>query len=109
MNYIDPSTGASPVKTMTASMSLFPAGFRGEKYRSVAGSVWSVVEGAGRVRVGEECWQIGPRDIVAVPSWAWHSVEADEELVVFSFSDEVLQRHLGFWREERGGSREVLK
>jgi gentisate 1,2-dioxygenase len=94
---------------MTASMSLFPAGFRGEKYRSVAGSVWSVVEGAGRVRVGEECWQIGLRDIVAVPSWAWHSVEADEELVVFSFSDEVLQRHLGFWREERGGSREVLK
>jgi len=68
-----------------------------------------VLEGTVWVRVGEECWQIGPRDIVAVPGWAWHSVEADEELVVFSFSDEVLQRHLGFWREERGGSRKVLK
>jgi gentisate 1,2-dioxygenase len=104
MNFIDPSTGASPIKTMTASMSLFPDGFRGAQYRSVAGSVWSVVEGRGRVRVGEQSWEIGPRDVVVVPGWAWHQVEADEALIIFSFSDEVLQRHLGFWREERSGS-----
>jgi gentisate 1,2-dioxygenase len=103
MNYVDPSTGVSPLKTMTASMSLFPAGFRGEAYRSVSGSVWSVVEGRGRVRVGSECWEVERGDIIVVPGWSWHSVEADDELIVFSFSDEVLQRHLGFWREERVG------
>lgn len=101
MNFIDPSTGLSPVRTMTASMSLFPAGFRGQPYRSVAGSVWSIVEGRARVRIGDKVWNVGPKDIVVAPGWTWHAVEADEELVVFSFSDEVLQRHLGFWREER--------
>ena len=101
MNYVDPSTGASPIKTMTASMSLFPTGFRGDGYRSVSGSVVSVVEGAGRIRVGDAAWSVGPRDVVVLPSWAWHEVEADKDLVLFSFSDEVLQRHLGFWRDER--------
>ena len=105
MDFIDPSTGRSPIKTMTASMSLFPSDFEGEQYRSVSGSVWSVVEGRGTVRVGDQQWNIGPRDIVVVPGWAWHSVKADEEMVIFSFSDEVLQRHLGFWREERAVAR----
>lgn len=107
MNFVDPSTGMSPIKTMTSSMSLFPAGFQGVRYRSVAGSVWSVVEGRARVRVGDSIWAVGPKDIVVAPGWVWHSVEAEEELVLFSFSDEALQRHLGFWREERGGSWEI--
>ena len=101
MNFIDPSTGNSPIRTMTASMSLFPAGFRGEAYRSVAGAVWSVVEGNGRVRIGDQIFELGSHDIVAVPGWSWHEVEADEDMILFGFSDEVLQRHLGFWREER--------
>jgi gentisate 1,2-dioxygenase len=109
MTFIDPSTGASPIKTMTATMSLFPQGFAGGRYRSVAGAVWSVVEGRGRIRVGEELWEVGPRDIVVVPGWEWHSVEAEEEMIVFGFSDEVLQRHLGFWREERGGAPESAR
>lgn len=104
MDYIDPATGTSPIRSMSASMSLFPAGFKGEKYRSVAGAVWTVVEGRGVIRVGDERWDVGPKDIIAVPGWTWHSVEASEELVVFGFSDEVLQRHLGFWREEHGGA-----
>ena len=69
MDYIDPTTGRSPIKTMTASISLFPAGFTGQRYRSVAGSVLSVVEGTGRVSVGELSWTVGPRDVFIVPSW----------------------------------------
>jgi gentisate 1,2-dioxygenase len=102
MDFVDPTTSASPIATMTASMTLYPAGYRGLPYRSVAGAVMSVVEGSGRVRVGEEEWTIGPRDVFVAPGWMWRSFETDEDLVVFSFSDEVLQRHLGFWREERG-------
>ena len=101
MDYIDPSTGTSPIKTMTASMSLYPAGFHGDAYRSVSGSVVSVVEGAGRIRVGDAVWTVGARDVFVLPSWVWHQVEAEEDLVLFGFSDEVLQRHLGFWRDER--------
>jgi gentisate 1,2-dioxygenase len=36
-------------------------------------------------------------------------VEAEDELVIFSFSDEALQRYLGFWREERGKPLETGK
>lgn len=101
MDYVDPTTGTSPIRTMTASITLFPAGFRGTAYRSVAGAVMAVVEGGGRCRVGEAEWSLRPHDVFAVPSWNWHRFECDEDLVVFSFSDEVLQRHLGFWRDER--------
>lgn len=107
MNFVDPSTGASPIKTMTASMSLFPASFNGDRYRSVSGSVWSIVEGRGKIRIGDRQWDVGPKDIIVVPGWAWHSVETEEEMIVFSFSDEVLQRHLGFWQEQRAARDEV--
>jgi gentisate 1,2-dioxygenase len=101
MDFVDPTSGASPIKTMTASMSLFPTGFRGAEYRSVSGSVCSVVAGSGRITINDRTFQVGPKDVFIVPSWNWHKVESDEDLIVFSFSDEVLQRHLGFWREER--------
>ena len=101
MDFVDPTAGQSPFKTMTASMSLFPAGYRGATYRSVSGAVMTVVEGSGTVRVGDGEWQVRKNDVFVVPSWNWHSFAADEDLTIFSFSDEVLQRHLGFWRDER--------
>lgn len=103
-DFIDPTTGQSPIKTLTASMSLYPAGFRGELYRCISGTVMAVVEGSGTVRVGDKTWPVGRNDVFVVPSWHWHDFSAGEDLVVFSFSDEVLQRHLGFWREERAGN-----
>ncbi len=101
MNFIDPTTGESPIRTMTASMTLYPAGFDGEMYRSVAGSVCCVVEGRGTVSLSGKDWNVGPNDVFILPSWHWHGFRSDGDLLVFSFSDEVLQRHLGFWREER--------
>ncbi len=104
MDFIDPTTGRSPIKTLTASMSLFPAGFRGVPYRCISGSVMTVVEGEGTVRVGDAEWRVGRNDVFVVPSWAWYSFAAEQECVLFGFSDEVLQRYLGFWREERGAT-----
>lgn len=101
MDFIDPTTGRSPIKTLTASMSLFPAYFQGQPYRCTSGAVMGVVEGTGTVRVGDRSWTVNPHDVFVVPSWNWHSFETSEDLVIFSFSDEVLQRHLGFWRDER--------
>lgn len=101
MDYVDPTTGASPIATMTASMSLFPKGFSGAPYRSVSGAVMAVVEGSGQVRVGDTEWSVTKNDIFIVPGWNWHRISCDEDLILFAFSDEVLQRHLGFWREER--------
>jgi gentisate 1,2-dioxygenase len=99
--YIDPATGRSPIKTMTAAMQLLPKGFAGQEYRSTAGTVMSVVEGRGRVIQEGQQSELGPKDVFVVPGWRWHRFEADEDLVIFSFSDEALQRHLGYWRDER--------
>ena len=99
--YVDPATGCSPIRTMASAMQLLPAAFKGAEYRSIAGSVMSVVEGRGAVTIAGKRWNLGPKDVFIVPSWQWHSFEADEDLVLFGFSDEALQRHLGYWREER--------
>ena len=99
--FVDPATGQSPVRSMTAGMALFPKGFEGQRYRAISGAVMSVVEGSGKVSVGDRTWAVGPRDVFVVPSWQWHAFNAHEDMVVFSFSDQELQRHLGFWRDER--------
>ncbi|AUW60032.1 gentisate 1,2-dioxygenase [Sphingobium sp. SCG-1] len=101
MDFIDPTSAKSPIPTMTASMRLLPAGFSSDPYRCVSGTVMSVVEGHGRVCIGSQSWDIGLNDVFVVPSWTWSQFEVDEELILFGFSDEVLQRQLGFWREER--------
>ncbi|MCK8786086.1 gentisate 1,2-dioxygenase [Roseomonas sp. NAR14] len=99
--YTDPTTGRSPIRTMGAFMQLLPQGFEGTEIRSTDGAVYSVVEGRGTVQVGDERWEVGPRDVFVVPGWAWHAFSASEDLTLFSFSDRPLQEALGFWREQR--------
>jgi gentisate 1,2-dioxygenase len=108
LRFTDPLTGRSPVRTMRAGMRMFPAGFAGESIRSISGSVVSVVEGSGSIRIGAQRFPLRPHDVFVIPSWHWHSFSATEDLVIFAFSDEELQRHLGFWREERATSLEQI-
>ena len=101
LRFVDPATGRSPTPTMSAGLCMFPAGFQGEGYRSTSGAVMSVVEGCGSVTIDGRRFELDRNDVFIAPSWLWRSFQATEDLVVFAFSDEVLQRHLGFWREER--------
>jgi gentisate 1,2-dioxygenase len=39
-----------------------------------------------------------------VPSWKPVVHEADEEAVLFSFSDRPVQEKIGVWREDRGNA-----
>jgi gentisate 1,2-dioxygenase len=39
--------------------------------------------------------------VFVVPAWSWHTHEADEESVLFSFSNRPAQEKLGLFREER--------
>ena len=99
--FTDPTTGRSPIATMGAFMQLLPKGFRGKSLRSTDGAVYSVVEGHGQVRAGDQVWNVGPQDVFVVPSWVHHDFSASEDLVLFSFSDRPLQNQLGLWREQR--------
>jgi gentisate 1,2-dioxygenase len=83
-------------------MQLLPKGFRGKPYRSTDSTVYSVVEGRGRVKVGGETLAWGPKDTFVVPSWMPYELEADDEAVLFSFSDRPVQDVLDLWREQEG-------
>jgi gentisate 1,2-dioxygenase len=49
-------------------------------------------------------FEYSPRDVFAVPSWVPVALEAREESVLFSASDEAVQRAVGVWRERHGVS-----
>lgn len=100
MRYVNPATGGYPMPTIGAFIQLLPKGFRGRRYRSTDATVYSVVEGRGRSRIGERVFEWGSKDVFVVPSWCAVAHEADDEAVLFSFSDRPVQQVLGLWREE---------
>ena len=104
MKYANPLDGGYALPTIAAFLQLLPRGFRGAAHRSTDATVFSVVEGQGRTLVGDEALAWGPRDTFVVPSWRTRRHEADEEAVLFSFSDRAVQERLGLWREERSAA-----
>lgn len=100
MQYVDPATGGYPMPCIGAFMQLLPAGFRGEAYRSTDSTIYSVVEGRGRTRIGSTSFDWKEHDIFVCPSWQTVSHESPTEAVLFSFSDRPAQKAFGFWREQ---------
>jgi len=100
LEYRNPVTGAYPMPTIAAFLQLLPAGFEGRPYRSTDGTVYCAVEGRGRSHVGDRVFEWSPRDVFVVPSWTKVSHRADEDSVLFSFSDRPVQQAMSVWREE---------
>lgn len=100
MQYNNPATGGYPMPTIAAYLQLLPRNFRGEGYRATDGTIYCVVEGRGRSRVGDRVFDWNANDVFVVPSWCRVAHEAAAESVLFSFSDRPVQRALGIWREE---------
>jgi gentisate 1,2-dioxygenase len=100
MQYTNPTTGGYPMLTIGAYIQWLPRGFTGRAYRCTDGTVYSVVEGSGRTRVGDRVFEWEPKDTFVVPSWCRVAHEADQDAVLFSFSDRPAQKALGLWREE---------
>ena len=104
LRYTNPVTGDFAMPTIGTFIQLLPKGFQTAAYRSTDATVFVATEGRGKSRIGDVTVTWGPRDIFVVPSW--HSVthEADEDAVVFSFSDRPVQQKLDLFREDRGGA-----
>lgn len=105
MRYVNPATGGWAMPTIGTFMQLLPAGFKGKPYRNTDGTVVSVVEGCGTAIVtrGDQTWRFpfGPRDHFVLPSWHTVRFEAEDDVVLFSFSDRPVQQALGIHREQR--------
>jgi gentisate 1,2-dioxygenase len=101
MAYVNPVNGGPVMPTLGTYMQLLPKGFTSETWQSTAAFVYSVVEGRGRVVIGDHSFDWGPRDAFVVPGWYPHHFEASEEAVLFSFSDRPVQEKLGLYRDQR--------
>ncbi len=100
MEFVNPATGGPAMPTMGAYIQLLPKGFSARPYRATDGTVFSVIEGAGRVEIGGKSFEFNPRDTFVVPSWQSYALHATEQTVLFSYSDRPVQRVLGLWREQ---------
>jgi len=86
--------------TMATFLQRLPARFAGRGYRSTDGNVFCVVEGRGRVSIGEQDFAFSPHDVFVVPPWQPCRLNAETECVLFRYSDRAAQEALGLWREE---------
>jgi len=99
--FINPLSGGPAMPTIGAFIQLLPKGFRASPYRSTDATVYSVAEGMGKAHVGAESFAFAPKDTFVVPSWHPLRLEAQDECVLFSYSDRSAQQALGIWREQR--------
>ena len=105
MRYSNPVTGDHAMPTMGTFIQLLPKGFHSSAlslHRCRASS--SPSRGAGARGSATTVLEWGPKDIFVVPSWKPVVHEADEESVLFSFSDRPVQEKIGVWREDRGNA-----
>lgn len=102
LKFTNPMTGDFAMPTIGTFIQLLPKGFKTARYRSTDATVFTAIEGKGRSRIGEHTFEWGPRDLFVVPSWRFVTHEADEEAVLFSFSDRPVQQKLDLFREDRG-------
>ena len=104
LKFSNPETGDFAMPTIGTFIQLLPKGFKTARYRSTDATVCAAIEGKGRSRIGEQTFEWGPRDLFVVPSWQWVTHEADEDSVLFSFSDRPVQQKLDLFREDRGNA-----
>jgi gentisate 1,2-dioxygenase len=104
MRYVNPVDGDYAMPTMGTFLQLLPKGFSTARFRSTDATVFVCVEGKGASSIGEQTFHWGPRDIFVVPSWQPVAHEAEDDSVLFSYSDRPVQEKLGLYRENRGNA-----
>ncbi len=98
MQFVNPASGGSAMPTMGTFIQYLPKGFSGGATRVTDGTIYHVVEGRGRTTIGDRTLAWGPRDIFVAPSWLPVAHAADDDAVLFSYSDRPVQKALGLWR-----------
>ncbi len=73
-----------------------PAGGRVDAAKSTANNIYAVISGSARFSAeGGLTETLGPGDVIAVPCWHEHAVEAVEDTSILRVSDEPLLAKLG--------------
>ncbi|CDO36605.1 gentisate 1,2-dioxygenase [Novosphingobium sp. KN65.2] len=99
LEFRNPATGGSVMPTISAQVRLLPAGFETCARQSTESAVFVVVSGTGEAEIGGETFVLSERDVLVVPTWKPTRWRADGDLVLFGFSDRVVQEKLCLYRE----------
>ena len=101
MRYAHPRNGDWVMPTIGPAIQLVPKGMKTADYRSTDGTTFAVAEGRGTARIGDKSFALSRNDVFVGPPWVNRRFEAEDDLVLFAFSDRPVQEKLGLWREER--------
>jgi gentisate 1,2-dioxygenase len=91
--------GREMMPTIAMHLMRQPKGGRIEAPKTTTNHLYAVARGKARFTVeGDFAEALGVGDVIAVPCWHAHSIEATEDAVVFRVSDEPVLRKLGLSR-----------
>lgn len=102
LEYQNPAGGGPALPSMSMKTQVLRPGFHGLTYRHSGSKVYWVIDGAGTSFVGDERFDWGKGDFVAVPPWSpvRHVNDHDAEAKLFRVDDSPLYRTLNIYHEE---------
>jgi gentisate 1,2-dioxygenase len=98
VRFTNPTTGGDALTTMRTEMHRLRSGIATRRSRTSASSVWQVFSGGGVVVMDGVARTLEHGDVFVVPSWTEFSLQADEQLDLFAFSDAPVFEKLSLLR-----------
>ena len=100
VNQTEATTPALP--TVALHMQRLPRGFATTRFRSSANFLYLALEGSGRSVIDGTVFEWQRGDVFVVPCWRPVEHRADSDAILFSATDEPVQRFCGYLREAHG-------
>jgi gentisate 1,2-dioxygenase len=102
MEYTNPATGGSALRTIGCWIQLLRPGLHTQAHRQTSSAVYHVFAGQGCSVIEGTRFNWGQGDFFVVPPWAWHehANEGNDEVILFSIQDIPVFEALGLYREE---------
>jgi len=102
VRFTNPTTGGDALTTLRTEMHRLTARTTTRRARTSASSVWQVFTGGGTVTMDGQTRGLEHGDILAVPAWTEFSLQADDQLDLFTFSDAPVLEKLNLLRTQVG-------
>lgn len=99
IDHVNPETGEDVLPTMGFTAMMLSAGETLSPPIRSASSVFHVIRGRGRSRIGGQTVEWGPKDTFSAPVFAAIDHEAEEESFLIRVHDRPIQDKLGYYEE----------